>query len=234
VVLLDDGFQQRRLQKDVEIVCVDAQAPWGPGGLFPRGTLREPPSALARAHLVMLTRAAAGAAPPALVAEIRRLAGPVPILAADYAVDGLEDVWSGALRTVGDVGGRTVLAFAGIAAPERLGETLVALGAVVRDLVAFPDHHSYQPRDLDAVVRRARTVGASVLVTTEKDAVRLRAPAGAEPASDPGWADPGRGEWPPMWALRIRLEPGPGAAEWRAGLRRLLEHASRAGAEREP
>ena len=57
VVLLDDGFQQRRLLKDLEIVCLDARAPWGPGGLFPRGTLREPPSALARADLVVLTRA---------------------------------------------------------------------------------------------------------------------------------------------------------------------------------
>src|SRR5512132_2099169 len=94
-----DGFPQRRLLKDVDIVCLDARAPWGPGGLFPRGTLREPPSALARAHLVIATRVAAGANLADLLAEIRQHAGRVPCLAADYAVEGLEDLRSGSLHS---------------------------------------------------------------------------------------------------------------------------------------
>ena len=81
VVLLDDGFQQRRLLKDVEIVCLDARAPWGPGGLFPRGTLREPPSALARADLLIATRADARRNLAGLLEEIRHYAGSAPCLA---------------------------------------------------------------------------------------------------------------------------------------------------------
>src|SRR5262249_61598821 len=57
VLLLDDGFQQRRLATDADIVCLDARAPWGRRGLLPRGSLREPPAALGRAHLVVLTGA---------------------------------------------------------------------------------------------------------------------------------------------------------------------------------
>jgi tetraacyldisaccharide 4'-kinase len=205
VVLLDDGFQQRRLLKDVEIVCLDAHAPWGPGGLIPRGTLREPPSALARAHLVIMTRASTRADLSDLLAEIRQHAGPVPCLAADYAVDGLEDLGSGTLYPGAALRGRAVLAFAGIAAPDRLRDTLTAHGAVVRGLVAFPDHHPYEARDLRAVARQARAVGASLLVTTEKDAVRLlRSPGALGAASGPG---PAGDALPPVWALRIRLEP---------------------------
>ncbi|HEY7138786.1 MAG TPA: tetraacyldisaccharide 4'-kinase [Methylomirabilota bacterium] len=237
VVLLDDGFQQRRLMKDVEIVCVDARVPWGPGGLFPRGTLREPPAALARAHLLIATRAA-GRNLAGLVEEIRQYAGPAPCIAADYAVEGLEDLESGALHPASALHGRGVLAFAGIAAPERLAETLTAHGAIVRDVVAFPDHHSYAPQDLAAVAHRARAMGAGILVTTEKDAVRLGRPlvpaaAGRLVASPEGAQAP-----LPTWALRVRLEPVDEVRlidAWRAELRARVDAVAReARAETSP
>ena len=225
VVLLDDGFQQRRLLKDVEIVCLDARAPWGPGGLFPRGTLREPPSALSRAHLLIATRAEARRNLAGLLDEFRQYAGAAPCLTADYAVEGLEDLESGAVHPAEALRGRGVLAFAGIAAPERLAETLVAQGAIVRDLVAFPDHHSFTPGELGTMARRARAIGAGILVTTEKDAVRLGLPS-----------LPGAGGVPlPVWALRVRLEPlaGGGAGspggpieDWRAALRNRIDLAA--------
>jgi len=240
VVLLDDGFQQRRLLKDVEIVCLDARAPWGPGGLFPQGTLREPPAALARAHLVILTRADARRNLAGLLDEIRQHAGAAPCLPVDYAVEDLEDLASGVRHPADALRGRNVLAFAGIAAPERLGETLVGCGAIVRDLVAFPDHHGYEPRDIRAVTRRARAIGASLLVTTEKDAMRLIKPGGATAgASTRRDAE----ALLPVWALRVRLDPvvGPAAVadhgspdpsraveSWRAELRGRLEAAIRA------
>ena len=243
VVLLDDGFQQRRLLKDVEIVCLDARAPWGPGGLFPRGTLREPPSALARANLLIATRADVRRNLAGLFEEIRYYAGPAPCLAADYAVEGLEDLGSGALHPASALAGRGVLAFAGIAAPEHLAETLTAQGAIVRDIVAFPDHHAYEPRDLEAVARRARAVGASLLVTTEKDAVRLRAPGTPATTGAPAAPRQAGETLLPMWALRVRLEPlagrgpqtegGPPHVEgrspdaWRAELRARVDAAAR-------
>lgn len=248
VVLLDDGFQQRRLQKDVEIVCLDARAPWGPGGLFPRGTLREPPSALARAHLLIATRADARRNLAGLLEEFRQYAGAALCLAADYTIEGFEDLGSGAFHPAEALQGRGVLAFAGIAAPERLAETLIAKGAIVRDLVAFPDHHWFELRDLEAVARRARALGAGILVTTEKDAVRLGVPGG------PGELARLVGEaLLPVWALRVRLEPvarsraatgGRPASQgwpieaWRADLRNRLDMAAQrpraAGAENAP
>jgi tetraacyldisaccharide 4'-kinase len=220
VVLLDDGFQQRRLRKDVEIVCLDARAPWGPGGLFPRGTLREPPSALARAHLLVLTRADARRNLAGLFEEVRQYAGPVPCLAADYAFEGLWELHSGARQSRNAVEGRGILAFAGIAAPERLAEALAGQGAIVRGFVAFPDHHRYTPRDLGAVTRRARAVGATLLVTTEKDAVRLALPAPAGRVGE---------EALPIWVLRVRLEPVASAPvdAWRAALRAGVDAATR-------
>jgi tetraacyldisaccharide-1-P 4'-kinase len=224
--------------KDVEIVCLDARAPWGPGGLFPRGTLREPPSALARAHLLIATRASARPNLAGFMDEVRPYAEAAPCLAADYAVEGLEDLRSGALHPAEVLRDRGVLAFAGIAAPERLAETLAAQGAIVRDLVAFPDHHPFEPRDLEALERRARAVGAGVLVTTEKDAVRLPGVPGAGRGAD---APRHAGEaLLPLWALRVRLEPvagsratGGGPAtkgwpidDWRAELRHRLDRAA--------
>jgi tetraacyldisaccharide 4'-kinase len=248
VVLLDDGFQQRRLLKDVEIVCLDARAPWGPGGLFPRGTLREPRSGLARAHLLIATRADARRNLAGLLEEFRQYAGAAPCLATDYAIEGFQDLGSGAFHPAEALQGRGVLAFAGIAEPERLAETLVATGAIVRDLVAFPDHHWFELRDLEAVARRARAVGAGILVTTEKDAVRLGVPgAPGGPARRAGEAIL------PVWVLRVRLEPvasseaaaggrpasqGWPTEDWRADLRNRLDMAAQgsraAGAESAP
>src|SRR5262249_17354576 len=137
--------------------------------------------------------------------------------------------------------GRGVLVFAGIAAPERLAETLAACGANVRDVVAFPDHHWYRSHELEAVARRARALGAAVLVTSAKDAVRL----GPSRAAIIGESAPpsGPGEGPlPIWVLRVRLEPvaGHGAAGtkggpgeqlvdlWRAELRSRVDAVVRA------
>lgn len=227
VVLLDDGFQQRRLLKDVEIACLDARAPWGPGGLFPRGTLREPASALARAHLIVATRASGRRDLDALLEEIRRHAGPRSCLPADYAIEDVEDLASGSRHPGAALGGRAVLAFAGIAEPERLVETLASHGAAVRDLVAFPDHYAYQPRDLLAIARRARAVGADLVVTTEKDGVRLGGPGGLLPWRGPG---PGGSSPPPLWALRVRLAPLASPQAWRAELRARVDAVARDGA----
>jgi tetraacyldisaccharide 4'-kinase len=242
VVLLDDGFQQRRLLKDVEIVCLDARMPWGPGGLLPRGTLREPPSALRRADLLLLTRGDGGRSLAGLVEEIRQHAGPAPCLAAEYVAEGVEELGSGLRHPVEALRGRGVLAFAGIAAPERLAETLLTHGALVRDLIAFPDHHAYTARDLDAVGRRARTVGAGLVVTTEKDAVRLGLPSAPGDTRGSTLARQVVGALPPTWALRVRLEPiassglapraapsrqGGAIARWRNELRTRVDAATR-------
>jgi tetraacyldisaccharide 4'-kinase len=210
VVVLDDGFQQRRLVKDVEVVCLDARAPWGPGGLFPLGTLREPPGALGRAHLVVLTHVEACPGVPSLVAQVRALAPSAPCVLAEYTTEDLLDPLTGAVQPVAALRDRAVLAFAGIADPGALVATLRGAGARVHALVGFPDHHGYGRSDRALLARRAAAAGADLLVTTEKDAVRL------------GPLLAGDGTLPPILVLRVRLELAGEVERWWETLRGRL------------
>jgi tetraacyldisaccharide 4'-kinase len=173
-IVLDDGFQHRTLVKDLEIVMARARRPWGNGELLPRGPLREPPAALARADVVV----AAGAAGEEDLDEVRpvvaRYAPGVPVLAARYVPAECWEAERMRRRELADLAGSRLLAFAGIAVPEAFLVTLAGLGVAVAELVPFPDHHWYSPADLDRLDERAAALGAAGLVTTEKDWVRLR------------------------------------------------------------
>jgi tetraacyldisaccharide 4'-kinase len=153
IFILDDGFQHRRLARNVDIVTIDP-AEWAAGErLLPAGRWREPKSALERAHLAVVGE---GDGPlPDL---------PVPAFRAQIAVDGLYDgdqpVNPETLR------GRTVVAFAGIAKPERFFAALERLGVNVARRARFRDHHAYTAAEI-------RKLGGDVRITTEKDAVRL-------------------------------------------------------------
>lgn len=173
-VVLDDGFQHRTLGKDLEIVMARARRPWGNGRLLPRGPLREPLGALARAHLVV----AVDGAEPGDLEEIARTLGAhapgVPLLAARLAPVECWETSPMRLLALGDLARRRLLVFAGIADPERFLRTLSGLDVTATDFVAFRDHHWYSPDDLRRLDDRARQAGADGLVTTEKDWVRLR------------------------------------------------------------
>jgi tetraacyldisaccharide 4'-kinase len=179
-IVLDDGFQHRRLHRDLDLVLVDATRPWGlpapdRGGeavraLLPRGLLREPPSSLARAHAIVLTRVSQ-AEPGGLEAldrELERVAPGVPVLRADHRPVGLRDE-NGRASGLDALRGREVDLVSGIGNPEAFERTVKSLGAVVRTHRAFEDHHVYARRDLDGL-------GAGrPIVTTAKDAAKLAA-----------------------------------------------------------
>ncbi len=176
VLVLDDGFQHRRLARDLDIVLVDATVPWGHGYLFPRGLLREPPRSLRRAGTVVLTRcdqcsleergrlreAIARIAPTVPVAEtVHR---PVCLVNDDQDKVPLEQLRCG-----------PVAAFCGLGNPTAFRRTLVGLGAEVQAFRVFPDHHAYSPADLDDLAAwAARQPQQTLLVTTQKDLVKLR------------------------------------------------------------
>jgi tetraacyldisaccharide 4'-kinase len=181
-LLLDDGFQHRGLARELDVVVLDAANPFGNGRLLPAGPNREPRRALRRAGLVWLSRtdqADAGAL-PALRALAREATGRDPVESRHAPVDVLD----GALaRGFGPdaLQGRRVLLLAGIARPEGFRRTLAAMGAVVAAERIYPDHHRFGPADLADARGAARDARCELVVTTEKDAVRLPPAAAADP-----------------------------------------------------
>ena len=176
VVVLDDGFQHRRLARNLDIVAVDASDPFGCGHLVPRGLLREPLASLARADAVVLTRAA----DPAGRAAIRtRLAAACrgrlpPVWAeAEHEVVGLRSA-SGVTSSADAIRGRRVLGFCGIGNPGAFRATLTGLGVDLAGFEPFADHHAFTPDELAGIAAAARAAGAGMLVTTVKDLVRIR------------------------------------------------------------
>jgi tetraacyldisaccharide 4'-kinase len=200
-IVLDDGFQHRTLAKDLEIVMVRARRPWGNGHLLPRGPLREPPTALRRADLVVATGAATTDDD---LGDIRRAvaehAPGVPVLAARYTAVECWEARGIQARPLDHLAGKRLAAFAGIAAPTAFAQTLDELGVDVSDWIPFADHHWYSGEDLARLDARAATTGAEGLVTTEKDWVRLRM-----------LPMPGR----PLYVVSVRLDLLSGHDAWR-------------------
>jgi tetraacyldisaccharide 4'-kinase len=169
LVILDDGFQHRRLFRDFDLVLIDATEPFGHGRLLPRGLLREPPEALARAHALVLTRCdqVADGALHALEARLEELAPGRPRFRARHAPAGwLSADGERALEALprGPVG-----LISALARPAAFERTVRDLGFEVLAHRVFPDHHLYGARDL------AGWEQAPLWLTTTKDWVKLRA-----------------------------------------------------------
>lgn len=169
--VLDDGFQHLALQRDVNLLLIDASDPDGLAHLLPAGRLREPLSAASRATEVLVTRAAGSDSMPAL---LRMAAGRdfQPILVR-FRAEALVDVRTGAVAQTGFVAGRSALVFSGIARADSFHDLLAGLDVKVMEELVFPDHHAYTDADVDSIRARARTCNADVILTTEKDAVKV-------------------------------------------------------------
>jgi tetraacyldisaccharide 4'-kinase len=168
VVLLDDGFQHRKLARDEDVVVVDEAVGFGNGRMLPRGPLREPLSGLSRATLLWVR---ASTRPGPTLPSLR-----APQVRTRYRPTAWVDP-AGGQHTPEALSGQPVLALAGLARPGGFLRTLGELGTEVRGTAFFPDHHRFSARELQEVGERAARLGARV-VTTEKDLVRL--PGGFE------------------------------------------------------
>jgi tetraacyldisaccharide 4'-kinase len=157
-IILDDGFQNRALHKDLSLIVVDGGVGFGNGRVIPAGPLRETVSkGLKRADALVVIGDGPGRA------AARAVAGALPVLTARLLPDA---------AAVAGLQGRPLLAFAGIGRPGKFFATLQDAGLSVVAQTAFPDHHPFSAADLSALLARAETLGAT-LVTTEKDAMRL-------------------------------------------------------------
>jgi len=174
VLILDDGFQHHALQRDLDIVLIDASNPFGPETLFPRGILREPLRALRRASAIVLTRVEmATETLPTLCRQIRLWNSQQPIYRMATVVEALHQQDTHRMLEPTALHQRRGVAFVGIGNPQAFVNTLTQLGAEVVTLFVFPDHHPYTQEDWQTMVATANKQGAAYLITTEKDAVRL-------------------------------------------------------------
>ncbi|APW63137.1 tetraacyldisaccharide 4'-kinase [Paludisphaera borealis] len=175
LIILDDGFQHRRLARDLDLVLLDALDPFGLGRLFPRGLLREPVSSIRRGHAVILSRAdlVSDDRRREIRAEVRRRAGAVPLLEARHRPRDLVD-GDGEPSALDGLSGARVAAFCGIGNPEGFRRTLEGLCGEVVGFRGFPDHHPYTADDVDSLGRWADGLGVNLVLTTQKDLVKLR------------------------------------------------------------
>jgi tetraacyldisaccharide 4'-kinase len=196
VLVIDDGFQHRRLARDLNIVLVDATEPLGIPGVLPRGTWREPPFNLKRANMIMLTRCEQVSPELADLAAglLTQWVSPRAIFQQRTAVTGLYDEAGNPVPLVasGSAGGRRVAAFAGIGNPQGFFHTVRSLGMHVVTGCWFDDHHLYRlPHDFDTLRKFSRERNLEAWITTHKDWVKLKGKI--ENLTDR----------PPIWHVRI-------------------------------
>ncbi len=217
VLVLDDGFQHRRIGRDLDIVLLDALEPFGFERIFPQGTLREPIKNLARADAIALSRAdllpmeqrqairdrVLALAPHALWLEIAHT--PQTLLgqpsAAEQPLDSLRQ--------------RRILAFCGLGNPAGFRHTLQRCGYEVAEFREFPDHHLYTVADLESLAASARQRDVFAVVCTQKDLVKI---------SVANLGDR------PLWAVKIGTEILAGRSELERELKSCIANAPPSGA----
>lgn len=172
--VLDDGFQHWEIRRDLDIVLVDSRNPFGNGHLFPRGVLREPRSALKRAHVVVFTKINKKAADlDAVKDEMKRVNGDIIFLEASHKSSHIYDPKARRDRDLSFVAGKKVVLVSSIGDPAYFEETVKDLGAVVLDHMIFGDHHNFKERDIESIIKMCGVKTPDFMMTTEKDAVKF-------------------------------------------------------------
>lgn len=211
VLLLDDGFQHRRLGRDLDIVLLDATEPFGHGHLLPRGLLREPIASLARADVVCLTRANMASAKSR--ANFRQ----------QVSEHATEAIWceashqpkrllstTGQEQPIASLAGKRVAAFCGIGNPDAFHRTLESLGIEIAAWRVFPDHHPYQRGDIAQLESDAKDV--DLVLCTHKDLAKVQT------------ARLGK---TPLWAIEVEIQLTVGEESLKARLEEIAQLALR-------
>jgi len=192
VLVLDDAFQHRRLFRNVNIVLLDEDRFFGNGRLLPAGPLRELPAALNRADLIVKTGTSRGekewkkTGVPKGTPVFRARYQPLEIIQGkDKSLPLINSVPGRSVETIqvqgnnnqtfppGALRDKKLYAFTGIAAPDKFRNTLEELGAKIIKFLAFPDHYFYKQDDVQAIAEEAKALNAEMVITTEKDGVKL-------------------------------------------------------------
>ena len=211
-LLLDDGFQYWKLRgRRTDVVLVDAQQPFGNEFLLPRGTLREPPSHLARANVIFLTKVDRASPEKsrqtdALRVRVARLNPRAEIVECVHHPLYFEDVFTGEQAGLDLLKGKKIASFSGIAQPESFEQKLVELGGEIVLARRFADHHRFSQQEVLDAINRAKKRRADMVVTTQKDAVRF-------PKLDRRDV--------PIWFMRVEIKITAGAGGFDEAVRRI-------------
>jgi tetraacyldisaccharide 4'-kinase len=208
-LLLDDGLQYLHLTHRLDIVLVDRQAPFGNEFLLPRGTLREPPRNLRRASYIFITKNT-GEPNDVLIQRIRRYNRTAEIIECAHKPLYLQNIWTGERLPLERLRGTYIGSICGIAAPESFEGALKALGAHVDLAKRYIDHHYYTEAELKNFMARCIRRDLAMIVTTEKDAVRMPRFPEREPKV-------------PIYFMRVEIEILSGRESWEHCVARICQ-----------
>ncbi len=174
-VIIDDGFQQWRIKKDLDIVTVDSLNPFGNKQMIPRGILRQPLSSLKAAEIFVLTKTDMDPQLDSLDIFLNRInPGAVISQSVHNPVGFYELGRKDARLNLNALKEKTVVLFSGIADPASFAASVKKLGIKIGAAFEFSDHHVYTLQDMDNIIKVSKEKGIDTVLTTEKDAVKLR------------------------------------------------------------
>jgi len=208
-LLLDDGLQYLHLKHRLDIVLVDRQAPFGNEFLLPRGTLREPPRNLRRASYIFITKNT-GEPNDKLIERIRRYNRTAEIIECAHRPLYLQNIHTAERLTLDRLRDTFVGSICAIAAPESFEGALKNLGANVNLALRFIDHHYFTENEIRGFINRCVRRDLSMIVTTEKDSVRMPRLPEAEVKV-------------PIYFLRVEIEILSGRETWEQSVNRICK-----------
>jgi tetraacyldisaccharide 4'-kinase len=214
VLVMDDGFQHRRLARDLDLVAIDATRPFGYGKLLPAGLLREPVAGLGRAHAVVLTRCdqVSEATLQRIEVDIRGINSNLVIARSIHSPVRVE-TYDGTQIGLGQLRQQRLFAFCGIGNPRSFLQTVEHLGGKVAGSLLYDDHHAYTIDDLRRIRRKAVAKRTSLILTTQKDWTKISPWAGLST---------GAPDAPPLAYLAVELQMTAGAERLTALIDRVV------------
>lgn len=207
IIILDDGMQYLPLRGALNLLLVDKTNPFGNENLLPRGILREPVDHLKRGSYIFLTKSN-GVPDEALIRKIRKYNSEAEIIECTHEPKRLSPVFEGENIELSAMKGMKIASFSGIATPDKFEEFLRRYGAKIAYNRRFFDHHNFSQKDLDEVFAGAVAAGVSLIITTEKDMVRL-----SRDLKPPI----------PLYYLRLEIEIISGEGSFEAAVKRICE-----------
>jgi tetraacyldisaccharide 4'-kinase len=167
--ILDDGFQHRRLYRDMDIVLIDGLNPFGNRRMLPIGPMREPLKELKRADIFVVTKAKN----KALSDELGDINPEAPVYFSEYRIHKVRDM-DGNEYPIEMLKDKKVYAFCGIANPDSFRQTVLSVAGEARGFRAYRDHYKYTKTDMDYLKKQCKDLTCDFLITTEKDMVKLK------------------------------------------------------------